>query len=155
MHDEDSVTPAQSHKQFQFSLTALLVVVLAAACALSLVVVIPSGIAVPIIIFLSMAVPAVLTVGIVFGGTSLRPFCIGALFPTGVLLYATGWLFGLSVLEPPPISDLDSMDQWMEFFEGIGTPYRVYAGSAWFFSIIIGYACVVSQRIFLSRRHRV
>ena len=146
MHDDSSVTSARSTAQFQFTLTSLLLFTLAVASALTLLVVVPVVIAVPVIIFLSMAVPAVLTVGLVYGESSVRTFCIGALFPTGVLLYATGWILGLSTLEPPSTSDLESFSQWVEFFEEIAAPYRVYAGSSWVSSIVIGLICVGARR---------
>ncbi len=130
--------------QFQFSVLGLLLFTLAVACSLALLVVAPAMIAVPGIIFLAVAVPAVLTVGIVHGHGAMRTFCIGALFPTGALLYCSSWMFVLALVEP---DEFASFSDWLEFSENVGHPFRVYAGTAWILSVIVGCICVGARRL--------
>jgi hypothetical protein len=136
--------------RFQFSLATLLWLTLAVACALALLVGMPSAVAVPILICLAIGVPAVLTTVLVYGRGYVRAFCTGALFPTGIFLYATGWVFGLTIIEGPRPGTMDSLAEWFEFFEEIGTPYRVYAGAAWALGLIVGLVCVGVRRVALS-----
>jgi hypothetical protein len=116
----------------------LLVVTIATALGLTVVFSLPSTVAVPVMICLTVAIPALLTAVLVYGSGYERTFCIGALFPTCLLLYVTGWLFGLALLEPPGVGDLDDFDEWLQLFDEIGSPYRVYAGFAWLMGVIVG-----------------
>ena len=105
----------------------------------------PHYVAVPVTIALSVGFPAVLTISAMYGDRVVRAFCIGALFPTGLLLYVTGWLFGLALIEGPIAGELDDILQWLEFFESLDVTYRVYAGSTWILSFVVGVACVLTR----------
>jgi hypothetical protein len=135
---DSDTTPPQPGRPWQFSMKTLLIVTIATALGLTIVVSLPNAIAVPLMICLTVAVPALLTVVLVYGSGYQRTFCIGALFPTCLLLYVTGWLFGLALINPPVAGELDDLDQWLRFFEGIGPHYRTYAASAWLMAVIVG-----------------
>jgi len=145
--------PGPRAEPVQFTLAALMLLTLVVAVALALLVGVPSVVAVPIMLFLAAAVPAVLTAGVVYGRGYLRAFCIGALFPTGLLLYTTGWLFGLVLVQggPPRLNELETLAQWVEFFEEIGPSYRAYAAAAWASSLLAGSLCVLARRVLLTR----
>lgn len=131
---------------FQFSILTLLLFTFAFVCALSVLHIFPYYLAVPVIIALSVGFPAVLTVSAVYGDPVVRAFCIGALFPTGLLLFVTGWMFGFALLQGQgPWGELDELPKWLEFFEGVDAAYRVYAGSAWILSFLVGVACVFTR----------
>ena len=142
-----SDTPDVPHDRLQFGLRTLLLLPVAVACALALLLGTPSVIAVPCIFCLAVAVPAILTVCIVYGRGNTRVFCIGALFPTGLLLYATGWLVGYSSIEVGLITALDELDHWLEFLGQISAPYRVYAGVSWTLSVLAGLLCIGAKRV--------
>ena len=130
---------------FQFSILTLLLFTFAFACALSVLFVLPPYFAIPVIIALTVGFPAVLTVSAVYGDRVVRAFCIGALFPTGLLLYITGWTFGLAFTEGPFLEELQTLPQWLEYLETMDSPYRVYAGSAWILSFLVGVSCVLTR----------
>ncbi len=46
----------------------------------------PIAIAIPLILLISVALPAVLTTIIIYGRSYQRTFCIGAMFPAGIFL---------------------------------------------------------------------
>jgi len=142
-----SDTPDGPDDRLQFSLRTLLLLTMAVACALALLVGTPSAIAVPCIFCLAVAVPAILTVCIIYGHGNTRVFCIGALFPTGLLLYATVWFLGLAIVKPPGFPGFRNLAGWLEFFDITGAPYRVFAGSSWTLSIVVGLLCVGAKRV--------
>ncbi|MHC4404620.1 MAG: hypothetical protein ACYTG0_33625 [Planctomycetota bacterium] len=123
---------------WQFGVRTLLWVTLGMALALGIVVSSPSAIAVPVMMCLAITVPAVLTVVLIYGSTYQRTFCIGALFPSCVALYATGWLFGVMLFGGPQGDGLDSLDEWLELFDYLSLPCRVYVGGAWLLAVIVG-----------------
>jgi hypothetical protein len=145
-------TSTEPRRRLQFSIRTLLWVTLATAIALAILVSSPSVVAVPVMMCLTIAIPAILTVVVIYGSGYQRTFCVGALFPTGIALYATGWLLGLSLFEPPSI-DLDSLDGWLDFFDGIGSAYRAYTGCAWLLAIAVG-SIAVAVRCRLQARAR-
>ena len=128
--DKDAAS-GRSGRPWQYSMTTLLLVTAGTAMALAVLVSFPSTIAVPVLICLTIAIPAVLCVVAIYGSGYQRTFCIGALFPTGIMLYTTGWLMGLSLFEPPSTSDLKTLEEWLAFLDDVSVPYRLYVGSAW------------------------
>jgi hypothetical protein len=140
--------PSEADGPWQYSLKTLLVVTAAVAVALSIIVSSPDWIAVPMLMLLAIAVPALLTSVLVYGSGYQRTFCLGALFPTGIALYATGWAMGLALVD----GDLDDLGEWLEFFEAAGNPYRVYSASAWLLAIAVGSAAVAIRRRLEARR---
>jgi hypothetical protein len=120
----------------RFSLRIVFLGVVAAAVGCALLFSTPNYIAVPALLFVVVVLPALLTAGVIFGGRGLRAFCIGALFPTGLMLYATGWLLGLSLIEGP--TRLDDPSDWMDFVERVDFPLRLYAAGSWVMALLIG-----------------
>ena len=147
-----TTTRPQPGRPWQYSLKALFLITLGLAVALAVVVSFPNVIAVPVLLCLAIAIPAFLTAVAVYGAGYQRTFAIGALFPTGTLLYTTAWLMGVSLLEPPSI-DLDSLEGWLAFFDHVGVTYRVYAGSVWLLAVAIGWMAV-AVRYHLETRTR-
>jgi hypothetical protein len=86
---QNSTTPAQPGRPLQYSLKTLLLVTLGTAVGLAIVVSSPNVIAAPMIICLTIAIPALLTVVVVYDSGYRRTFCIAALFPTCTSLYTT------------------------------------------------------------------
>ena len=129
----------------RFSLRTILISLLVFAIGCALLFSTPSYIAVPALIFLSVALPAGLAAGVVYTRDAWRAFCIGGLFPSGLLLYSTGWLLGLSVLEAP--GSIRNISDWTKFSDQIGQLYRFYSGSIWVMIVLIG-AMVVLVRYF-------
>jgi hypothetical protein len=160
-HGDDAVmysprqktTRPQPGQPWQYSLKTLFLITLGLAVALAVVVSFPNGIAVPLLICLAIAIPAFLTVVAIYGSGYQRTFSIGALFPTCTLLYATGWLMGLTLIEGPGPSTFDSLGDWLELFDEVGGPYRVYTGSAWLLAVAVGWMAV-GVRYRLERRAR-
>ncbi len=142
----DSTTSPQPGRPWQFSIKALMVVTAGTAVALTIVVSLPNVIAVPIMFCMTIVIPALLTVVVVHGPGYRRTFCIGALFPAGLALYVTGWLFGLVLMEGGRMGSLDNPGKWLKFFEGIGSTYRVYAASAWLLAVVVGMLAVGVRR---------
>ena len=125
---------------WQFSMKTLLVVTAATAVALAIVVSLPNAIAVPVMLCLAIGIPAFLTVIVIYGSGYQRTFCIGALFPACAMLHATGWLLFFSIIEGP--GNLEDLGRWLEFFDEISAPYRVYTGAAWLLAIVVGFVAV-------------
>lgn len=142
---DNSDVSRRPNAPFQFSILTLLLFTFAFACAMAVLFVLPPYLAVPVIIALATGFPAVLTVSAVYGDGVVRAFCIGALFPTGLLLYATGWMFGLALIGGPMAGELEDLAQWLQFFESMDPKYRVYAGSTWILSFLVGVACVLTR----------
>jgi hypothetical protein len=71
----------------QFSLRTLLLVPLAVACVFAVLLAKPAAVALLELFVISLVLPAVLTVIIVYGSGCKRAFCIGALFPVGALWF--------------------------------------------------------------------
>ncbi len=86
---------------FQFSLVAMLLAMAVVAAAMAVLFAFPDALATPVIIFLFITVPALLTTHIVYGSGYERTFCIGALFPTGFALFVIRLLFSIVVIDGP------------------------------------------------------
>lgn len=98
----------------------------------------------------SMILPAVLTIIIVYGRGYLRAFCIGAMFPAVLPLFPVAMLADRLFLEPNSINfylpRLTEDINWLWF--------RVYVGSFWILSVIIGLICVGARRLVEKRPAR-
>jgi hypothetical protein len=130
---------------WQFGLRALLGMTIATAVALTILFSLPDEYAVPVLVFLVIAVPAMLTVTAVYGSGYQRAFCIGALFPTGVVLYGTAWMLisFLFLLRGPRGPGALDGEFWMEFVQYLATPYRAYVGAAWVLAVVLGSLAVM------------
>jgi hypothetical protein len=83
----------------RFSLRAILVVFVCLAVGFTLLFSTTNYIALPLLILLAVALPATLAAGTVYTRGTWQAFCIGGLFPSGLMLYITGWMLGLSIFE--------------------------------------------------------
>jgi hypothetical protein len=76
--------------RIQFSLGTLLLLPVIAGCAMAVLFTKPFNVAAKELYIIAFLLPAILTGGIVYGKGYTRAFCIGALFPAGMLfLYST------------------------------------------------------------------
>ena len=97
-------------------------------------------------ICLAIAIPALLTVVVVYGSSYQRTFCIGALFPTCTELYVTGWLLvGLTQIDAYGDA-MEDFEEWLELFDSLGYSYRIYTAGSWLLAVIIGAAAVGVRR---------
>ena len=135
-------TSSRSAPPWQFSLITLLWVVSGVAVAPSLLVSAPGAIAAPALMALSIVLPAVLTIVVIFGTRYQRTFCIGALFPVGALGFATLWVVTLSLFDPPGGPRLHELVDWIDFFDEIEGAYRGYSAAAWLLGLVVGYAAI-------------
>ena len=75
---------------FQYSLRTMFIVMTVLAVALSGIFAGPEWLSMLTALFLALATPIVLTIALIYGGGYLRTFCIGALFPAGLILFSLG-----------------------------------------------------------------
>jgi hypothetical protein len=135
MSVEDPTDPVSKagHRPVQFSLPAKLALTAMAGVAAAVLFAVPKYYAFPIIIFLTIALPPLLATVLVYGNRWQRSFCLGAIFPAGIMLWCTlstfVWYFDVH------------FETWAEFYESLVyqySLYRVYAGVSWVLSITIG-----------------
>ena len=127
--------------RFQFGLSTLfwITTLTAIACALSFT--IPADFAIPIMMFISVAIlPAVWATVIIYGRGYQRTFGIGAIFPSGTLLFSMSFArFGL-------FNGMGGMGR-EEFF------IRLLLLGFWLTSILVGVVCMGVRR-FVEKRQR-
>ena len=134
----------------RFSLRALLVIFLCLAVGCALLFSTPNYIAVAALIFLNVALPAGLTMGAIYTRNTWRAFCIGGLFPSGLMLYTTGWVLGLSLFEGP--GRIRSIPEWAQFSDAIAVQYRIYVACSWVMTVLIGTMAVLIR--YYARKYR-
>jgi hypothetical protein len=93
------VAASLSHARLQFSLRQLLVVMLALSIVLAIVFAFPDWVASAIYLVATVLVLPALATAVVYGRGDVRAFCIGALFPTGVLALIQSFGIGVFVLQ--------------------------------------------------------
>ncbi len=124
--------PIEQHQQkpvgrasrFQFSLGTLLAVVAGAALLCGLMFTGPHWACVPLLLLVTLLVPGLLTVAIVYGRRHQRAFAIGAIWPPALLLPPL--LFGL--VRRFYEGGLSNLAAWLEFVDAGGPVYRCYFG---------------------------
>jgi hypothetical protein len=77
----------------------MFVLMTATALGLGFLVAAPLGLLALTAMLLSIAVPMVLTIGLIYGRGWLRTFCIGALFPAGILFLSAVPMLVVSVFD--------------------------------------------------------
>ena len=119
----------------QFGLGTMLWITTATAVVCTIMFRVPTQFAEPSMLFISVALPAVLTTVIIYGRSYQRTFCIGAMFPAVFFL-----LFILS----------GGMDR-TQFGRGIpgfeDFEHRIECFSFWASSVLIGGVCVGVRRL--------
>ncbi len=117
----------------QFGLSTMLWATLVTAIACAVLFPMPTVVAIPSIVLISVTLPAVLTTVIIYGYSYQRTFCIGAMFPSGVFLlmipYGGMGLFRLGSNSPDDYG------------------FRVVVAGFWVSSVLIGAICVGVRRL--------
>jgi Ca2+/Na+ antiporter len=119
--------------RFQFSLRTMFWVTTGTAiiCAVSFPM--PAVIAMPLMLLISVALPAVLTTVIIYGRSYQRTFCIGAMFPSCIFLlmipYGSMGLFRFG------LNGED--DFWL----------RLVVFGFWVFCVVVGLVCMGVRRL--------
>lgn len=115
----------------QFSLRSLLWLMTGVAVVCAVMFQMPDALAVPILMFVTMAMVPVLVTVIIHGSSYQRTFAIGAIFPPGLLLSAFtplgGFFFGRAPMSMDP---------------GESSGFRVAIGAFWISSLAMGLLCV-------------
>ena len=132
-----SETPSRS---LQFRISTMLWLTLVVALACSLFFSIPAVAGLPLLLAFSMVLPAVLATIAIYGRGYQRTFCIGAMFPAGVLLFTLGFLHIL-ILDGPASGFIRFTDdaRWLGL--------RVIVGGSWGLSLLAGLICVGVRRL--------
>jgi hypothetical protein len=76
----------------RFGRTTLLIAMGVVGVALFLLFAAPSGVAVPLLVLISVSVAAAVTAGLVYGSGKIRAFCIGAMIPAGATVIGLIWV---------------------------------------------------------------
>jgi hypothetical protein len=133
------IPPEASRPFLQFGLGTVFWITTATAVVCTIVFRIPNEFADPLSLFISVALPAVLTTVIIYGRSYQRTFCIGAMFPAVFfLLFA---LHGGMWTNPLPLNVPLDVD-----FQS-----RMVVCSFWGSCLLIGGVCVGVRRL-LERR---
>jgi len=128
--------PPQSPPWFQFGLSTLFWITTATAVVCALVFQMPSGISLPVMVFISVAVlPAMWTTIIVFGRGYQRAFGIGAIFPAMVLLF-----FGIVLIGEARILSFEGPG-WGQANNDFSTIRLVFL-LCWTSDIAVGLVCM-------------
>lgn len=130
--------PPEARRPFlQFGLGTLFWITTATAVVCAVVFRMPVEFAIPAIVFICVALPAVLTTVIIYGRSYQRTFCIGAMFPTGSLLLAM-------TMSPFMLVNPNSMGGFQAYtdFEA-----RMVACAFWVSSLVLGGICVGVRRL--------
>jgi hypothetical protein len=143
----------RASQPLQFGLKTLLVLVFGAAFSIAMVVSVPSAVAVPMLMCLALAIPGVLTAVLVYGGPYQRVFCMAAIFPTGAVCFATLWLITVSLFDTPG-GNLEAPSDWLDFFDAIDMPYRVYSAGAWVLGCFTGCAAMWIRKCLTTPQQR-
>jgi hypothetical protein len=128
--------PPEAPRPFlQFGLGTLFWITTATAVVCAVVFRMPIEFAIPLIVFISVALPAVLTTVIIYGRSYQRTFCIGAMFPS-VLLPLIILSGGMNVtLFHPNLNEYEAF------------PFRMTVCAFWASSLLIGGLCVGVRRL--------
>jgi hypothetical protein len=136
----DTRTAPDGPPRFQFSLFSMFVVTTAVAITCSLTFSMPVLVALPGFVLVSMIVTAVLITVIVYGRGYQRTFCIGAVVPFGVLLFALAFDMVILFLDGPPGPRGDAL------------AFRLTVVGFWASSILAGAICAGVRRLIERRR---
>ncbi len=147
-------------RPFQFSLAALFFVTALVAVAFGVCFTLPDMLAGFLVFLLIMILPAIEIVAMKYGSGSLPPFCIGAIFPSGMcligILFDRTWTslfnsmsgsYGLGLERTP----WHAIGDWLIIVSSMGRFWRPMAVTSWFAAAFIGLVCV-GVRWLLQRR---
>ena len=117
-----------------FSLRTLLGVIVALSMVFAVLIAIPDSVAVGIIVLISLALPVLMTAGIVYRSDNWRAFCIGGLFPAALLLLIL--LFWFVAYGPRGIAQ-NSIPVFGVFIS-FAPEIRLLAGGCWILIVAMG-----------------
>jgi len=126
--------PPEVRPRFQFGISTLLWIMTGTAVICALLFPMPSIIAIPVLLFVTVVVmPAVWTTIIVYARGYRQTFAIGAIFPTGLVLFSGYGLFrGMPLSVGPSVGD--------------ETVFRLVLFLFWLSSFLVGAICVGVRR---------
>jgi hypothetical protein len=126
--------PARVPRPFlQFSLGTMFWIMTATAIVCAVVFRMPGEFAIPLILLIGVALPAVLTTVIIYGRSYQRTFCIGAMFPSAFFLFMVPYGgMGMFPWGSPSGDDI---------------VFRMVVCGFWASSLLIGGVCVGVRRL--------
>ena len=127
--------------RFQFSLRTMLVLTALVAMVCAVLFSVPDYVAAPVIIVLTIVLPALLTATLVYGNSWQRSFCLGAMFPAGMMFFYT-LIVVLYYLD----YELDGPGEFCETVSLTYHSYRAFAGVSWVLSVTVGLFTVALRR---------
>jgi hypothetical protein len=95
------------------------------------------------LIAISLALPAVLCTVLVYGRGYRRTFCLGALFPAGVMLVCTSLMVMIHAISA--YQNEIALSKLNEFAEKVAPYYMPFVATAWIACILIGVLCVLAR----------
>jgi len=134
---------AASRTMPQFGLQAMLGMTAVVAVVCTLFFSMPPEIATPVMIVIMVTLPAVLTTVLVYGRGYQRTFCLGAIFPAGIMLLCTSLMLMIHSIS----AYQNSVATWQEFSERIGPYYKPYVALTFGTALAVGAICVVVRWI--------
>ena len=147
---EESVLPENQPRFLQFRLSSIFVLTFVVAAACSLLFSMPPMPGLLLLLVFSMIFPAALTIIIIYGRSYQRTFCIGALFPMGLLLGTVCFLLTVVLIESDNLDrcvrQLAGDENWLWF--------RLIVGGVWVLSVVTGLICVGVRRLVEERPAR-
>ncbi|OHB69766.1 MAG: hypothetical protein A2V70_16845 [Planctomycetes bacterium RBG_13_63_9] len=129
---DTSHTEQRQKTPFQYSLRSMFVLMTALAVGLSFLVAGPLWLSWLTVLLLLIAAPMVLTTVLIYGRGHIRTFCIGALFPAGVLLLPAG---SIGILYIPMM-----LSQVGDPFDGDNPETKLWIGLA----VLVGLVVIVA-----------
>ncbi len=132
----------------QFSLGSIIALTAFVAVVSSLIFSVPSVVATPLLMLLTVALPVALTSAVIHGRGSWRAFCIGALFPAVAMLLCTS----LMLLIHSVSAYQNGFGSLRHSLEGVGPYYRPYVAVTLTASVLMG---MLSDLVrYLAQRNR-
>jgi hypothetical protein len=135
---------------FQFGLSTMLILTVLVAVSCSLFFSMPNKPGTIALMVITLALPAVFATVLIYGRGYRRTFCLGALFPSGVMMVCTSLMVMIHAIS----AYQNTVDTWTQFADKVGPYYRPFVGLAWVSSILIGLLCVLI-RLLTERSNRI
>jgi hypothetical protein len=121
---------------FQYSLRTMLAVTAFLAVSCSLLFASPGWVRVAGALCLTLILPAMLTVLLVYGRGYVRTFCIGAVFPSGITLLSTAVI--LAYITFAIAFNTARIWQALGTLEDVGYSPAIFVGISWGLSVLVG-----------------
>ena len=115
---------APKRRWFSFSLRTMFVAVTVAACLLYLLTGSPAYVVIPLILLFSAIYPTALLVGVFYGRSGVRAFCVGAVIPAAGFFSGTMSEYTSQMVRAHGM--LGSTPSLRGLFEGTGPMFRTW-----------------------------